>query len=407
MPKPLPIAATFSKSPVFWGVDFEPKELAWGVGAHVYDRAGNRYLDWVSGLGANLLGYANVDFCCRLADQAFEGIGFSLPHVLEARVAEKLANLLGTHVPGWSPDTLGVRFGLSGTDATTMAVRLARAVTGRQRVLSSGYSGWADWSIGKTPPAWGVAPQNVVDLPFNDKQQLVELAVVVKPDDAPAAIILEHPMVDPEPNYYEYVRHICDKTGALLIMDEVVTGFRWALGGASEVYGIKPDIVCYGKALGNGVPISAIVGHRAYFEWFERNDPVFVSSTHFGNALSLAAADAVLDIWDQWGVWHLWEMGNDLMEGLRLCQIHGYRVIGHGPRSLIQFDSPEERAYFIVGMRDRGILMNRPILPNLAHMAEDVRLTTEAAGEVWTEMQKIDVKEVMRERLPRVLFEER
>jgi glutamate-1-semialdehyde aminotransferase len=325
---------------------------------------------------------------------------------MERQVAEKLVDLVGSRVPGWPLERLGVRFGLSGTDATTMAIRLARAVTERSQVYSSGYHGWMDWSISKTPPAWGIEEfHDVHDFPFNMIPNITERT---------ACVIVEQAMVDPIPEggpigshtlgFYGDLRERCNRAGALLIMDEVVTGFRWALGGAAEYYGIEPDIVCYGKALGNGVPLSAIVGRREYFEWFSRNDPVFVSSTHFGNALSLAAADAVLDIWNEEGVAHLWNIGDALIAGLGLA---GYKVIGHGPRSLLQFDSQEERAFFIVGMRDRGILVNRPNLPNLAHSMEDVRLTVQAAKEVKEAMASVNVYAEMEGKLPRVLFERR
>jgi glutamate-1-semialdehyde 2,1-aminomutase/spore coat polysaccharide biosynthesis protein SpsF len=189
-----------------------------------------------------------------------------------------------------------------------------------------------------------------------------------------------------------------------LILDEVVTGLRYGLGGAAELYGIQPDIICMGKALGNGVPISCMVGHREYFDWFSRNDPVFVSSTHFGNPLGLAAADAVLNIWGEEQVDQIWEIGKKLMFALEAA---GLRVKGDPPRSLLQFDNPYDRAYFIVGMRDRGILMNRPNIPNLAHTEADVEMTEKAALEITTEMKRIDTEELMRDRLPRVLFEGR
>lgn len=406
---PLPISATFSKDPSFWGVGFYPKAVVRGSGARVLGDDEQWYLDWVSALGANLLGYGDAEFTRRLTDQICQGAGFSLPHVLEQRVAEKLAWTLGSHVPGWTPESIGVRFGKTGTDATTMAVRLARAATGRGSVLSSGYHGWGDWSVSKTPPAWGILPgQGVVDFPFND---LLALEALLAPRASVAAVILEQPMTDPAPGYYAALRRLCDEYGVLLIMDEVVTWPRFGLGGASGRYGVEPDIVCIGKGLGNGVAVSAIAGRRDLFDWFGRNDPVFVSSTHFGESLGLAAADAILDLFGDDQVAQLWRIGGLLMDGLRRSFGYpndaGIETIGHPPRSLNQFASAAERAYFIVGMRDRGILMNRPNLPNLAHTESDVTLTVRAAAEVMAEMRRIDVEDAMRGRLPRVLFEGR
>jgi len=406
---PLPISATFSKDPAFWGADFHPRAIISGRGAYVWGDDAEKYLDWVSALGANLLGYGNAEYTERVARQVKLGAGFSLPSVLEAQVAEKLAYVLGEHVPGWSPENVGIRFGKTGTDATTMAVRLARAATGRNIIASSGYHGWADMFVSVTPPAWGVVPgQSIVDFPFGD---IVALEGAFRDYAGVAAVILEQPMQDPASGYYAALRRLCDQHGVLLIIDEVVTWPRYGLGGACERYGIEPDIVCLGKGLGNGIAISCIAGRRELFDWFGRDDPVFVSSTHFGEALGLAAADAVLDLFGEEQVAQLWRIGETLMAGLR--QSFGYPndagvdVTGHPPRSLNQFTSKAARAYFIIGMRDRGVLINRPNLPNLAHTEAGVVLTAKAAAEVMAEMRHIDVEETMRGRLPRVLFEGR
>lgn len=406
---PLPVAATFSKDPKFWGKDFEPKALTYGDGVSVHGTDGKLYLDWISALGANLLGYAvaadgspQFEWLNRVQLAIAEGVAFSLPHVLERQVAEKFVGLLGSRVPGWTPDGLGVRFGKSGSDACSMAIRLARAATGRTRVLSSGYHGWHDAFVSTTSPAWGVTwPQHVENLEFGKVAGLLRMATDV------AAVIIEQPVQDAEPGYWKELRRCCDRFGALLILDEVVTWPRFALGGAAELYGIEPDICCYAKALGNGMPISAIVGRREYFEWFARNDPVFVSSTSFGEAVSLAAVDAVLDLWNQAGVDHLWMIGRTLMKGL---QEVGYNVIGHPPRSLLQFRSNAERGYFIAGMRDRGVLINRPNLPNLSHSLADVELTVKGASEVRREIDALGPDGIaarMAGKEPAVLFENR
>lgn len=399
---PLPIAATFSKAPSFWGKDFQPSSLIMGNGARVLGNDQRWYLDWVSALGANVLGYGNDAFLARVSHQLALGAGFTLPHYLEQQVAEKLVNVLGNHVPGWSPEGLGIRFGKTGTDATTMAVRLARAATGCMRVLSYGYHGWGDWSVGATPPHWGVADPYTVDIPFNDLDTLGGyLGLALNPV---AAVILEQPITDPEPDYYNAVRRLCDEHGTLLIIDEVVTWPRYGLGGACERYGIEPDIICLGKGLGNGLPISAIVGRREYFDWFSREDPVFVSSTHFGEAVGLAAADAVLELFGENEVNHIWDIGVSL--NARLFEA-GWDIVGHPPRSILQFKSKAERAYFIAKMRDQGILINRPNLPNLAHTMDDVLATGLAATKARKGMAQVDVEAEMADRLPRVLFEGR
>lgn len=414
---PLPIAATFSKDARFFAAGFEPTYLTYGDGANVHGSDGRMYLDWVSGLGANLLGYlrhADDSPRSRWVNQVQlalnDGAGFSLPHVLERQVADKLVAMLAAHVPGWKDQPLGVRFGLSGSDACSMAVRLARAATGRSYVVSVGYHGWHDMFVALTPPAWGIPEGSWIHrspfmrtAPFG-KVKVLENEMHPWSTGNLAAVIIEQPPQEPLAGYWHKVRKLCTEHGALLILDEVVTGLRFGLGGAAEVYGIEPDIVCMGKGLGNGIPISAMVGRREYFDWFDRKDPVFVSSTHFGNAVSLAAADAVLDVWTPDCVNYLWSIGKLLKDGLRDA---GYEVVGQAPRFLVQHESLAHRAFFTLGMRDRGILANRPYLPNLAHSLEDVDRTVRAAADIKAEMARVDVNEAMRGREPMVLFEGR
>lgn len=395
----LPRASTFSKGPEFWGgAAFEPRTLAKGRGAHVIDTDGRLYLDWVSSLGANLLGHANYAFSQDISTALYDGTGFSLPHYLEQVVAEQLVNVLGAHVPGWNADGLSVRFGLSGSDACSMAVRLARAVSGRSPIVMIGYHGWGSEFIASTPPAWGVEPQPVLNVPFGN--DLLLMHANVRP---PACVIIEQPCQVAPPDYWTHIQRFCYDTGALLIMDEVVTGLRFGLGGAAEYHGIHPDIVCMGKALGNGIPISACVFPREMGAWFARRDPVFVSSTHFGCTLGLAAANHVLNRWTQADVDHLWSIGQHLTDGLREI---GYTVEGYAPDALIK-DTPARRAYFIAGMRDRGILMNRPNIPNRAHTLENVTRTLKAAREVWGEMATVDVEAAVGDNLPETLFANR
>lgn len=406
MGNPLPIAATFSKDPAFWAGRFEPVEMNYGLASCSYGHDGGVYIDWVSSLGANLLGHSHEKFCRRVSNSLWEGTAFSLPHRLEHIVADKLVNLLGSRVPGWHPDSLGVRFGLSGTDATTMAIRLARAVTGRKRVLSSGYHGWSSEFVSTTPPAWGCVEQGVEVWDIRDMYWLEQLTSGVPI----AAVIIETPIGWVGESFFltwwQQVRDICTQQGALLILDEVVTWPRYSLGGAAEIFKIEPDIACYGKALGNGIPVSCIIGHREYFDWFSRNDPVFVSSTGFGNSVSLAAADAVLDLLTDVGIKHIWDIGSSLAVGL---QEAGLTVIGEAPRSLLQFPSPAEKAYFTLGMRDLEVLINRPNLPNLAHTKKDVQQTIIAANTVCAKLaqDRDRLDELVGDRLPRVLFEGR
>lgn len=404
----LPRAATLSKGPEMWGTNWRPATIIRGEGAYLCDANGGRWLDWVSGLGSNLLGHGDPDFADYVAGELWDGTGFSLPSYREQETAEKLVALLGAYVPGWSADPLSVRFGLSGSDACAMAVRLARAVTGRSLCLAVGYHGWHSDFVVATPPAHGIPDRLgkwVLAVPFGDGEALASwVAELSEKGDAPACVIIEQPPQEPPPDYWPTVQRLCREHGALLVLDEVVSGLRYALGGAAERFGIQPDIVCMGKALGNGVPVSAMVFRREYAEWFARRDPVFVSSTHFGCTLGLAAADYVLSHWTASDVAYLWHIGGQLIDGLR--QI-GYTVSGYPPHSLLVEPDPARRAYFVAGMRDRGILFNRPTFPVRVHTAADVERTLTAAREIWDEMQRVDVAAAMAGRLPEVLFANR
>jgi len=404
MPRsPLVSASTFSKDIRTWSGDpaWQPTEIVEGNGCRVLGNDGRWYVDYVASLGSVVLGHAHPEFCERVARQVWKGCNYSLPSRLERIVADKLVSVLGAHVPGWSGKALGVRFVLSGSDACEAALRLARKATGRRWCLSVGYHGCSPGFIGLTPPAWGIVPDPyMATFPYGD----IDALDLLIQQTSPAAVIYEVLPQSVPDGYWMAVRRLCDENGTLLIADEVVTGWRFAMAGAVERYGIRPDIAVYAKALANGVPFGAIVGDRDLFDAFDLPSPVFISGTGLGHSLGLAAADAVLDIWNEAGVAHLWKVGQRLIHGfLRL----GFDVLGQPPRFLVQFKTPAERAFFIVGMRDRGILFNRPVLVTLAHTEADVDQTVAAAAEVKALMDQTDVESEMAGKLPAVLFSNR
>jgi len=262
---------------------------------------------------------------------------------------------------------------------------------------NSGYHGWAS-EFSDTSPALGIPVGYQRDLirkiKWNDKSSVMSAAW----REDFAAIIVEHPADETDPDWYDFLRRICDESKALLILDEVVTGLRFGLGGAASLYNAMPDLIVMGKALGNGVPISALVGRKEYMDWFSRSDPVFCSSTHWGEALGLAAASAVLDIWNQSAVEYIWSIGKMLMDGLAKS---GYVVVGHPPRSLLKFDNKYDQAFFIHEMRERDILMNRPNFISTSHSQHSVKETVAAANEVAQLREKTDPSYY---KLPFVLF---
>jgi len=283
----VPLASqTFSKSHQQWVRGATPLFLERGHGARVWDVDGNAYVDFVLGLMPVVLGHCDPDVDGAILEQLGKGIAFSLPTRLEAELAERLRRLV--------PCAEMARFGKNGSDATTAAIRLARAATGRPKVALAGYHGWHDWYIGTTTRNLGV-PEAVLGLSakfaFNDADSL-EALLRAEPD-AYAAIILEPAgTADPAPGFLARVRELADRYGAVLVFDEIVTGFRINMGGAQAEFGVVPDLACFGKAMSNGMPVAAVVGRRALMA---RMEDIFFSGTNGGEALSLAAACATID----------------------------------------------------------------------------------------------------------------
>lgn len=280
--KSIPLASqTFSKSAMNFPRGASPLFFEKGSDAYVWDYDGNKYIDYVLGLMPIILGYCDPDVDETIRNQLEKGIIFSLPSDLEVQLAEKLIELI--------PCAEMVRFGKNGSDATSAAIRIARAYTKRDRIAVCGYHGWHDWYIGTTTRNLGV-PESVKNLSskfiFNDPDSLESL---LKSDpNGYAAVILEPTgAFEPENGFLEKVRELCDQYGVVLVFDEVVTGFRVDMGGAQKKYGVTPDLASFGKAMANGMPISTIVGKR---EIMILMDDIFFSGTFGGEALSLAAA---------------------------------------------------------------------------------------------------------------------
>ena len=285
--KTIPLASqTFSKSAMQYVRGAAPLFLERGRGCRVWDVDGNEYLDFVLGLMPVVLGYCDPDVDAAIRAQLDKGISFSLATELEAELAERLVRLI--------PCAEMARFGKNGSDATTAAIRLARAATGRDKVAMCGYHGWQDWYIGTTARNLGV-PKAVRDLSvtfqFNDAEGLEGL--LRNDPNGFAAVILEPAGVEePASGFLERLREVTARYGVILVFDEIVTGFRIDMGGAQSHYGVVPDLACFGKAMGNGMPISAVVGRADLMAWMEK---IFFSTTFGGEALSLAASIATLD----------------------------------------------------------------------------------------------------------------
>jgi len=292
-------------SPVraFGSVGGTPPFIARAQGAYIEDVDGNRYIDYVGSWGPMLFGHADPDVVRAIQEAATRSPSFGAPTELEVRVAELICELV--------PSIEMVRLVNSGTEATMSAVRLARAYTGRPKIIKfeGHYHGHADFFLIAAgsgaltygqPNSPGVTPgtaQDTLLARFNDLQHVEQL---VEANAGEVAAIILEPVagnmgcVPPEPGFLEGLRALCDRHGMLLIFDEVMTGFRVARGGAQERYGVLPDLTTLGKVIGGGLPVGAYGGRREIMEYVAPKGPVYQAGTLSGNPLAMAAGYAVL-----------------------------------------------------------------------------------------------------------------
>ena len=378
-------AQTFSKGYTQYVEGAAPLFLEYGKGCRVWDVDGNEYIDYVQGLLPNILGYANEEVNRAAADQLTKGHSFSLPHPLEVELAERLTRLI--------PCAEMVRFGKNGSDATSGAVRASRAFTGRERVACCGYHGWQDWYIGSTTRNAGV-PTAVRELthPFvyNDLASL-ENVLGGHPGEFAAVILEPFNFVEPAPRFLHGVKDLARQHEAVLIFDEICSGFHFGLGGAQKMFGVTPDLACFGKAMGNGFPIACVVGRAEIMRVFEE---IFFSFTFGGEIASMAAAMKVLDILEHTDALARIEgNGRTLQEGLKaLAKEAGLAdridAVGRPQWSLLKFrnadgsDSVVLKNLFQQEAVKRGILLLATHNMTAAHDAAAIDQTLQAYAEV-------------------------
>ena len=377
---------TFSKSKTQYPYGVSPYFVARAQGSRVWDVDGNEYVDFINALASVTLGYNDPDVLAAVRAQLDQGTIFSLPHPLEVDVAEKIVEMV--------PCAECVRFGKNGSDATAGAIRLARAYTRRDRIAVCGYHGWQDWYIGSTNRHLGV-PRAVRELThtftYNDVDSLHKL--FRKYPDEFAAVILEPVnVVAPEQGFLEESQALTRKHGALLVFDEMITGFRFAKGGAQEYFGVTPDLATFGKGLANGYPVSALVGKAEYMQLLE---DVFFSFTFGGETLSLAAALATLKkLQTQPVIETIWRRGQSLVEGLsaiigRLALSNMVQLGGLPVWSFVIFNdvSPytkhELKTLYLQEMFQRGVLTIGTHNMSYAHSEADVQRILAAYEEVF------------------------
>ncbi len=304
----IPLATqTFSKGPQQYPLGVAPVFLSKGKGSHVWDLDGNEFIDYPMGLGAVILGHGYPAVNRAIEKQLKQSVVHSLPHILEYELSKMLVDLI--------PCAEMVRFGKNGSDATAGAVRAARALTNREKIACCGYHGWQDWFIGTTTRSQGV-PLSVKNLTltfnYNDIASL-EKIFAENPQQIAAVILEPVGVVEPQSQFLEKVKDLTHRNGALLIFDEIVTGFRMDMGGAQKYYHVVPDLACFGKAMGNGMPISCVVGKKDIMKVF---DDIFYSFTFGGECLSLAASIATIqEMKKKRALKKMWSLGKILKDG--------------------------------------------------------------------------------------------
>jgi len=382
-----------------------PLFVARGEGAWLVDADGNRYVDWVMSWGPLIAGHAHPAVVEAVTAAAADGTSFGAPTAREVELAERIADAV--------PSVDMVRFVSSGTEATMSAVRLARGFTGRSKVLkfAGGYhghvdallaqagSGLATLAIPSTPGVPAAVTADTLICEYNDLDAARSLAEAHGDD---LACVIVEPVagnmgvVPPAPGFLEGLRAICNGTGALLIADEVITGFRVAYGGAQERLAFRPDLTCLGKIMGGGLPAAAFGGRADVMERLAPEGDVYQAGTLSGNPLAMAAGLATLSLLTQPGAYErLEETSAAVARGFEAPGVTVNRVgamltafFHDGPvRSFAEAATSDTQRYarFHAHMLDRSIYLApsqfEATMPSLVHSAEQVEMTVAAARE--------------------------
>ena len=380
--KLIPMATqTHSKAPREELRGVEPCYIVRGEGCRVWDLDGNEYIDFRNALGPVTLGYRFPAVDEAVRRQLESGILFSYPHPLEVEVAERLVEVV--------PCAERVRFLKTGGEAMAATHRLARAFTGRDMILTCGYHGW----VNTVDPPGVPGPVRSVyrALPWGDATPYAEAFRALPKDIAAVSVACSYADIEKGHKFLPDLRELTERYGALLIFDEIVTGFRLRVGGAQEYFGVTPDLAVFAKGISNGAPLSCYVGRAEVMEVVKES---VISSTFGGETLGLAAAKATIDVYRSEDViGTLWKRGRQLHEGFNeLCRRLGVPVSFRGlpPAGQIAFEHPRSEELFLrfnAEVLKRGVIIYTVCYPNYSHGEEDVAEAVEAMGDALRAMK--------------------
>jgi glutamate-1-semialdehyde 2,1-aminomutase len=367
--------------------EFMTPVLTRGSGCRVWDADGNSYVEYGMGLRSVTLGHGYRPVIDAVSSAIADGVSFTRPSVLELAAAEDFLSL--------APAADMVKFAKNGSDVTTAAVKLARAATGRRRIAmcTQPFFSTDDWFIGTTAMNAGI-PDDAADAVLFDYNDLESLSKALAGNDI-ACVVMEaaNATAEPEDGYLEGVRRVCDSHGSLLVFDEMVTGFRWSMHGAQAVYGVEPDLSCWGKAMANGFPLAALAGKREHMELgglrTERDRVFLLSTTHGPETASLAAFRAVVHAYrTEDPVGRMEHAGRLLARGVdeavAAFGLGDYVSVIGRPSCMIFVtrgpDGAPSQAYrtlFLQELLRRGVL-GQSFITSAAHTAVDVEVTVDA-----------------------------
>ncbi|MAT16822.1 MAG: aminotransferase class III [Planctomyces sp.] len=393
-----------SKRPEMFAPEVWPGYYQSCNGCTVVDLDGREYTDMsIMGIGACLLGYADPDVTDAVTERIRRGSMCTLNAPEEVLLAEELIR-----IHPWAEQ---VRYARTGGEAMTVAVRIARAATDRSLIAFCGYHGWHDWYLAanRRPKGEGdslkghllpgLHPNGVPEelagtaIPFQ-YNQIDQLQQIIKKEGKRLAAVVMEPTrySDPEPGYLEQVRELCHQNGSLLVIDEITAGWRMHYGGAHLKYGIEPDIAVFGKALGNGHPMAAIIGTKTAMQAAQET---FISSTYWTEAVGPAAALATLKRMKETDLsTKLNALGHELRYGITpIAEKFGIplKLLGHAPITHFQYDHPqaaEIQTYITIQMLERNILAGAGFYASLAHSSQHIQRYLEAYRAIYAELQE-------------------